>query len=336
MKRLFCSLVVDPLRGRGRCTDPGPGKLAGISHTLYKVAGEVSKERHAQRGRRARQKCDVCPAANLIAEKSTRGLCAPRVAPRGAVSVARAHRADLHVEVAVRSTVFPAAARPYGSLIRGGAENIHQSKLEPQARAAARTPSAEIPIKLPCRRTICARGKTPTPASRDARPRYHKSYLGRAESRVRRMTMTLPRTGARHLPQKKKRRTASTNTMCKTKRAMGIRREAMLAAVLIAAASLAPAAAFRHGMLPSSAPPPATSHPAQCTPSGPRVDSPSSTPFRAPAPGLLGLPHSRHLRAAQKIQVGCQRCFRGPPVARIVVATEIEISSSCQTSEDQR
>ena len=125
--------------------------------------------------------------------------------------------------------------------------------------------------------------------------------------------------------------------MATTKRAMGIRREAMLAAVLVAAASLAPAAAFRHGLLPSSAPPPATSHPAQCTPSGPRVDSPSSTPFRAPAPGLLGLPHSRHLRAAQKIQVGCRHCFRGPAVARIVVATEIEISSSsCQTSEYQR
>lgn len=57
--------------------------------------------------------------------------------------------------------------------------------------------------------------------------------------------------------------------------------------------------AFRTG-LPASAP---ASSPAQCSPAGPRVDLPGR-PARAPAPpGLLGLPHPRHARAAHKIQV---------------------------------
>jgi hypothetical protein len=72
-----------------------------------------------------------------------------------------------------------------------------------------------------------------------------------------------------------------------------------LAAISGVLLMLSSAVAFRTG-LPRG--PPASS-PAQCSPAGPRVDLPGQPPRSPPpAPGLVGLPHPRHARAAQKIQ----------------------------------
>ena len=74
---------------------------------------------------------------------------------------------------------------------------------------------------------------------------------------------------------------------------------ALVAATLMLSTSTSAFQGFHHAGLPTKPP----SNPAQCTPAGPRVDHPTA-PTSVPAlPGLLSLPHSRHVRAAQKIQV---------------------------------